>query len=100
MAATSSRLGRPAGHPHPGRSLVTALQKSILRGVSESVQVASSQHAGVETTSPAEALANRYAGDPVLLALYKRKLSRRGWASHMDAVERAYVRWVRRRRQQ
>lgn len=78
---------------------MTALQKSILRGVSESVQTASIDEQGVKATPPAEALANRYVGDAGLLALYKKKLPKRGWAGRLDVVEREYVRWVRRRRQ-
>lgn len=77
---------------------MTTVQTSVLRGVSESVQTASSAEQGVKATSPAKALINRYAGDPGLLALYKKKLPKRGWAGRMDAVEREYVRWARRRR--
>ena len=79
---------------------MTTLQKPILRGVSESVQTASIDEQGVKATPPAEALANRYVGDAGLLALYKKKLPKRGWAGRLDAVERSYVRWARQTRRQ
>lgn len=78
---------------------MTSLQKSILRGVSQSVQTAASEEEREGASSPAEALANRYAGDPALLNMYAKRLAKRGWAGRMDAVEREYVKWVRRRRE-
>ena len=37
------------------------------------------------------ALANRYEGDPALLAFYRKKLLVRGWAGDTDAIEKAYI---------
>jgi len=75
---------------------VSARQTSPLRPPPQSVQTGSSREAGVEATPPAEALADRYAGDDGLLRLYRKKLPKRGWAGSMDALERAYVREARR----
>jgi hypothetical protein len=38
-----------------------------------------------------ETLESRYAGDAVLLELYKRKLLKHGWAGKKDAVERECI---------
>ena len=78
---------------------MTPSQTSTLRPPCESVQAVFSGGQVGEATSPAEALANRYAGDPALLRMYLRNLPRRGWAGSMDALERTYAKWVRRRRQ-
>ncbi len=37
-----------------------------------------------------------YAGDPALLALYKKKLPQAGWAGTKDAAERDYIKRARR----
>ena len=39
-----------------------------------------------------ETLEERYAGDPELLALYKKKLPKPGWAGVRDACEKEYIR--------
>jgi hypothetical protein len=45
--------------------------------------------------SPFETLEQRYADDPELLRLYKKKLPMRGWAGKKDATEKEYVRRVK-----
>ena len=52
--------------------------------------------AGRRTEEPlfrrGETLEERYAGDPALLALYKKKLPKPGWAGVRDACEKEYIR--------
>lgn len=36
-------------------------------------------------------LADRYKGDPILLAFYRRQLLLRGWAGQTDSIEQAYM---------
>ena len=38
-----------------------------------------------------ETLEQRYAGEPDLLALYRRKLPKPGWAGVRDACEKEYI---------
>lgn len=38
-----------------------------------------------------ETLEARYAGDEALLALYQKKLPRKGWAGMLDCTEREYI---------
>ena len=42
-----------------------------------------------------ETLEERYARDPELLALYKKKLPKPGWAGAKDATEKEYIKRAR-----